>query len=298
VPVIPDVRKAQFRLSGADFAPQDVAWLNASRDDREAYWDNVAVLARDAKYRELTKGVGVDGRRLPPRRRKRHDRATGPVLSPHWSDSRFRTQLMWSGSHDGAVLWWKAPWGRIVGFHARGEVRGAPIRNVVGLTDESAEAVRRKARKWWAGQVDAGSLGAAKYEVQGRVVQADEDGDVLWSTGWRKAPQRPKDSIFARQSASMRPVAPVSTPTRFLPPWELQRSVAGWMTAAARRAVAEPEIDAYVADLGRTQSLESLRVALVRLGVVEPALTLERVLELLRRQIVTRLKTGRMRPVA
>jgi hypothetical protein len=267
VPVIPDVRKAQFRLSGADFAPQDVAWLNASRDDREAYWDNVAVLARDAKYRELTKGVGVDGRRLPPRRRQRHDRATGPVLSPHWSDSRFRTQLMWSGSHDGAVLWWKAPWGRIVGFHARGEVRGAPIRNVVGLTDESAEAVRRKARKWWAGQVDAGSLGAAKYEVQGRVVQADEDGDVLWSTGWRKAPQRPQDSIFARQSASM-------------------------------RAVAEPEIDAYVADLGRTQSLESLRVALVRLGVVEPALTLERVLELLRRQIVTRLKTGRMRPVA
>jgi hypothetical protein len=297
MPVAADLAKAQFRLAGADFTPPGDAWATASRDDREAYWDNVAILARDAKYAELRKGIGVDGQRLPPRKRGRHDRASGPVLIPHWSDSRFRTQLMAAGSKDGAVLWWKAPWGRIVGYHARGEVRGAPIRNVVGLTSESAEAVRRKSLKWWAGMADAGSLGGRKYEVAGRLISGTEDSDILWSTGWRKPPPRPRDSIFVAPTP-LRPVAPTRTPQRRLAPWELHRVLAGWMAAGSRLATDEPAVDALLHTLADTQDLTSLRVALIQLGVYEPAPTMDRVIELIRRQIVTRLKSGRMRPVA
>ena len=296
MPVSVDLRKAQFRLAGEDFAPSDLAWAQASRDDREAFWDNVALLARDAKYRELTKGIGVDGKRLARRKRPRSDHATGPVLSPHWQDSRFRTQLMWAGGHDGAVLWWKAPWGRIVGYHARGEVKGGPVRNVVGLTAESQEAIRRKALKWWAGQVEAGSLGERKYEVVGRIVQGTaNDSDILWSTGWRKPPARPRGGFF-HTPEPLRHVPPVETPTRELPAWELQRVIAGWMQAAARLAVDEAEIDGFVAEVGRVQPLLTIRVALVRIGVVTPATTMDRALDLVRRQIVTRLKTGKLRP--
>jgi hypothetical protein len=80
------------------------------------------------------------GRRMPPRKRPRADGARGPVMSPHHTRSRvianyqarvtissqgWRVESGWIGD----VEW--------LAYHAAGTVRGAPVRDVIGVTPET-----------------------------------------------------------------------------------------------------------------------------------------------------------------
>jgi len=183
MPVTPNIARAQITISGTDFEPPTPEWRWATPEQRRGYWRYVAVMARDEVYRQLHKGIGADGQKMAARKRPRRDHANGPVLSPHWSDSRFRTELRWQGTPDGAVLWWKSPWGRIVGYHAQGMVRGAPARNVVGITRQGQERIIAHAHKWWASQVRTGRMGAGATMLGNLPMAAGAEG-----LAWRRSP--------------------------------------------------------------------------------------------------------------
>ena len=308
MPVVADLGKAQFRIGGDDFAPSDIAWFRAQEIDKRAYWANVAILARDAKYQELAKGIGVNGQRLRARKRPRRDKAAGPVLVPHWSDSRFRTQLRWQATVDGAVLWWKSPWGKIVGYHARGEVRGAPVRNVVGITIDNQAKIRRKALEWWDGKVSAGAMGRAGVtmlgDVQGGIAQPDipfipyKPAPAKPGT-WRSERNRLDELMGLR--VPTRPVTPLPAAAsligqqaaRAIPGavWTLQQQVSDFMTRAARAGyVTEAQIDQYVQAVGNTTSTGALRELLARLGVRDLPYDRDELLDLLKRQLTERLR--------
>jgi hypothetical protein len=308
MPVVADLGKAQFRITGDDFAPSDIAWLRAEENDKRAYWSNLAVLARDAKYLELSKGLGVNGQRLPTRKRPRHDMAAGPVLVPHWSDSRFRTQLRWKATVDGAVLWWKSPWGRIVGYHARGEVRGAPVRNVVGITIDNQAKIRRKALQWWEAKVSAGAMGRAGIDMMGGV-QGNIPPPNTPFVPYKPSPAKPGtwraernrlDELMGLRVPT-RPVTPLPAAAsltgqqaaRAIPGavWTLQQQVSDFMTRAARAGyVTEGQVNQYVESVGNTTSTGALRELLARLGVREIPYNRDDLLDLLRRQLMERLR--------
>lgn len=299
MPVYADIQRARFTLSGADLAPPSV--FAASDRDRAAFWTQVAVLARDRKYAELHRGVGVDGAKLKPRERVRRDRANGPVLVPHFSDSRFRTMLRWAGTRDGAVVFWKAPWAKIVRYHAEG-VRypngRVIVRNVVGLTRQSVEWVRRRAAAWWEARVAAGRMGDRAFTVQGGLALDARGGDGAVAGGWGKAPPRPTGSIFAPPPESFRPVRPTRLAYRPADVPELHRLVEDWMAAAGRAAVTRASIADFVRTLDLTQTTDALRSVLYRLGVPDPPGDRTEVLRLVRLQITERLRTGRRPPLA
>jgi hypothetical protein len=288
VPVIPEKARARFVLQGSDLEPTDL--IAADDRDRRTYWTQVAVLARNAKYRELRKGLDVNGQPLIPRQRVRRDRARGPVLIPHRNDSRFITQLRWKATSDGAVLWWRFPWGRIVAYHAnRRGPRRLPVRDVVGLTTESVNRVREEAFKFWAAFREKGR---PAQEVQGL---AFPDGTgrrqtAILGPGRMPSPRR-RDSIFTPppfpRLAPVRVTVPL--PTRSMPPWELQRLASELMDAAYRGATTEAGIDAWIAQVRQTQSLAAVRDVLRRLGVVEAVPDWTTALDLLRRQAMSRL---------
>jgi hypothetical protein len=275
-------------LAGGDLAPPDLMLAPARL--RKAFWSQVAVLARDQKYRELKAGIGVDGQRLPPRKRRRHDRARGPVLVPHWNDSRFITMLRWEATTSGAVLWWRFPWGKIVAYHAQG-IRGV-VRNVVGLSAESVDRVRERAAKWWAGNRDRVETPAERQFIE---MPTPPPGVryreyAAFDTGYRKPPPRPSGSIFRpRPGPGFQPVRPATITTRQTP-WEFQRTWADFMDQAFRKELTEGEIDALVQRVGDTQSLGTVRDTLRRLGVTEPIPDWATALDLLRRQLLDRLR--------
>lgn len=262
--------KAQFRISGLDMSPRGLQGFPA--DEQKIYWRQIALYARDEKYRELRKGIGVDGRKLPPRKHPRSDRATGVVLVPHWSDSRFITELRWEGTPTGAVLWWKSPWGRIVRYHALGEVRGAPVRNTVGLTSAGLDRVKRKAEKWWAGHVAAGRIGEQGYTKPLRVElgsqHVPEGGGVLVSTEFRRAP------VLAVPPSTVPPGPYRPIPREPTGPvrrgwWQGARELAAELSRASRGLVGAQE-RTRVAERLAARSEEEQRQILERFGIKEP----------------------------
>jgi hypothetical protein len=296
MPLIAEKERARFTITGVDFAPAGLA--EASERDRRNYWRQVAVLARDEKYRELKKGIGVDGAALLPRKYPRRDRASGRVLVPHWNDSRFVTQLRWEGTASGAVLWWRFPWGKIVGYHAVGvRYRSGRVivRDVVGLTLEAQERVRERAAKWWEGNV--GKVQAAP-ERQFLRLPEPPPGVVYkpyeaFDTGFRKPPPRPRGSIFQpRPGPGFRPMPPTGPVTTAVPPWELQRHWADVMARGWRGEVGEAELDRLLEAVRRTQAMETVRDTLRRLGVIEPVRDWDQAIDLLRRQVTQRAGGG------
>ena len=146
-----DIRRARFALSGSDAAPTGLAWLAAAPLAKRAYWRHLAGEMVAEKRRELHKGIGVDGQRLRPRKRPRPDGARGPVLAPHYADSRFTIKLRSRGLDDRAQVWWVRDWAPVVEGHATGEATGV-VRDVCGLTAEGQRRAIRRARAWWDGQ--------------------------------------------------------------------------------------------------------------------------------------------------
>lgn len=296
MPVIADRERAQFRLTGSDFEPGGLLWDLATPAQRRGYWSQVAVLARDAKYAELNRGVDVTGERMPGRLHPRSDSATGRVLVPHWSDSRFETQLRWAGGDDGAVLWWKSPWARIVIYHAEGipTKSGLVVRDVIGLSPKSVDRVQERARKWWAGQVSSGRLGEGRLEttLAPAIAAAQKAGTF---SGWHRVPPpRVPGSIFRASMPAKVPVqvvAPVFPEP--IPPWAALQRIYNLWQAAGRRRTSRTEIEMTVRRLGRTQTLLTLRGILIRWGIVEVVTTKPQALRLILRVLLDRLMSGR-----
>lgn len=194
MPLLAEPAKARFTLTGPDCAPPDLG--HHPDYDRRAYWRQLALECRDEKYRELHRGIDVNGARLRPRLHPRPDHARGPVLVPHFSDSRFRTSLRWAGGADGAVLWWKWPWNRIVAYHARGipSHLGVIIRDVVGLTSGGLRRALARARAWWESRIAGSRTGDAAVTVQAAAsytAPVPVGGGVGSGGNWRKPPPRP-----------------------------------------------------------------------------------------------------------
>lgn len=126
-------------------------WTHADARLKGDYLAYVADLARRVKVEQLRRAMGADGERLIRRKQARKDNARGPVLSPHYTNSRTQKWLnATSNKRDETVtVFWKFGWGRILGFHARGEVRGAPVRNVIDYAPAIEREIRKLAADWW-----------------------------------------------------------------------------------------------------------------------------------------------------
>lgn len=279
MPLVANTRRARFTISGRDFEPAGREWLMASPQDRKAYWKNLGVFARDAKRRELQKSLNVEGRRMPPRKRPRRDGARGPVLIPHHSESRFIRELRFEATTNGVVLWWTSHWAPAVRGHAE---RMGGVRNVIGLTEESQDKVREQARQWWAGRVKEGRFGAAAVTRVG-LRPTGTDGLTVWYQG--AIPSRSRDSIFALPAA----VSPVRPLPAGAPASALANRVGEFLDAATRQQVGRADVDIFMGRFGRVP-LVRLNEVLARLGVREVAATRDRALDLLRRNLLSRLR--------
>jgi hypothetical protein len=144
-------------LTGAEFEPTGPAWDRATEAERRAYWRRLAEIAYFLKRQEIARGIGADGRKLPPvKPESRPDRAKGPPLAPHQAESRTARLLAYSSTATGATLYWRASgrrsWAEILGYHARieGHVEGAPLRDTLGISPRGRARGIAQARDWWA----------------------------------------------------------------------------------------------------------------------------------------------------
>jgi hypothetical protein len=156
-------------------------WSTTSKARRSAFLARLKADAIALKLAELESGLDVSGGAMPPRKRARPDGANGPVLSPHGSDSRSQKWLRVTPGVVGGTLTlhWSHGWGVILGYHARGEVRGAPARDVIGLTPNSIGQLQAKAAAYWlkatgrpaqpAGQPEAAPVAQVVAQVVGKV---------------------------------------------------------------------------------------------------------------------------------
>lgn len=161
-------QRVNFTLSGPDVEPLGAAWMAASRDERATFWRILADVTFREKDKSLKRGQDVNGDKIRPAKVKYRiinykDRGLewkGPGLMPQYADSRTRrllkTMVYPPRNPDRVIGYWRMGWGRILGYHARGEVKGAPVRNVVGLSDKLFEKVVREARAEWYRQVGKG----------------------------------------------------------------------------------------------------------------------------------------------
>ena len=121
---------------------------------RMAYWNRLGELAVAAHRDQSRRGLGSDGTKLAKVKRRRgfYEGMTGPPLTPRYAISRTRRNLAFSKGKQGVTLWWRGGWGRVLGYHARrggSFVKGAPVRDVIGLSPRAASRVRRQALSYW-----------------------------------------------------------------------------------------------------------------------------------------------------
>jgi hypothetical protein len=272
MPVTANLAKAHFRVEGPDFTPSGREWDALHARDRQKYWKHAGFLAERLKHRELMMGMGVDGRPLPPRKRMRRDFAEGPVLVPHWTDSRFTTQLRYVANATGATLYWAAPWGRIVGYHARGEVRGAPVRNVIGLTRGSQEILSRQLAKRW--NERASWIGAAGLLGMGGEMLTAEPGKYrvrpfvagTWAYDYVKQ-EMARGAASPLSWAPNRPSPIVPSRAVYGSPTKLSQ-VPQAMELAGRGQMSQTQIKRFVQQVSNTSTLADMKQALVQLGVM------------------------------
>jgi hypothetical protein len=169
-------------LTGAEFEPTGPAWDRATEAERRAYWRRLAEIAYFIKRQEIARGIGADGKKLTPvQPSSRPDGAKGQPLDPHYGESRTARLLAYSSTATGATLYWRAAgrksWAVILGYHAHvgGEVRGAPLRDTIGISPRGRKQVATQARQWWATGRGAGARTAAeavRQEAALRVAEA------------------------------------------------------------------------------------------------------------------------------
>jgi hypothetical protein len=106
------------------------------------------------KRDEIRRGVGADGAKLlPVKPTSRPDGATGKPLDPHYAESRTYRLLAAHQSADGVTLFWRGhgrqSWTTILGYHADGLVRGAPVRDTIGISPAGRRKIKDSLRSYW-----------------------------------------------------------------------------------------------------------------------------------------------------
>ena len=155
-------RRAYFAVSGPDveppewtrFAPPYQEIRPPSARQRRTYYAILAAELWHQKQVELSEGLDARGDALVPVKLPRkgtsdwhgrkYRKGTGPPLMPFRIDSRTRNLLRYRSNEREAVVYWaaiRAPgspytWPEILVFHAEGLVRGAPVRNVIGISPD------------------------------------------------------------------------------------------------------------------------------------------------------------------
>jgi hypothetical protein len=140
-------------LSAADCgAPVDsLGWRTAPASQREAFLREAGRVAVELLRGQLARGLDKDGRRMPPRKvRRLPDGARGPVLSPHQAASRAQKWIRVAVGRGHVTLYWSHGFGRIIGFQGDGLVKGAPARDVRGLSPRSMAELQAHMGRWWA----------------------------------------------------------------------------------------------------------------------------------------------------
>lgn len=140
-----------IRLNLVDYAPAEV--LTAKAADKRAFVSRLAEMALFLKRREIVRGIGPDGKKFKPRKHPRADGADGAPLSPHGMESRTAALLAAHEAVDFVTLFWRAKsrksWAKILGYHAMGMVRGAPIRDEFGLSPKTQRQIKADMALWW-----------------------------------------------------------------------------------------------------------------------------------------------------
>jgi hypothetical protein len=132
-----------------EIEPKDPTFKSAPVALRKRYFDAVGMVVLKELAKQLGKGIGANGRQMKARIQPvLADGADGPVMEPHYEMSRVITLADYAATDRGITLFWHAgtghatarrarkkgkkatPFGTILGYHADGLVRGAPIRDV------------------------------------------------------------------------------------------------------------------------------------------------------------------------
>jgi hypothetical protein len=180
-----------FWLDWADVEPRDdPAWLWAGSALVGRFRREAAIIAASEWDKSRRRGLDRFGRPLAPiseytynnRRSAMGDAdPDAPPLTPAYDLSRTRSFLRKRNTDRGVYFWWirdprvRRSWGVILGYHAAGQVRGAPIRDVIGFSDAEKAAIRAHMRRWWDARrrraaYDAGLLGLPEPDQAGPIV--------------------------------------------------------------------------------------------------------------------------------
>lgn len=197
--------RAYFAVGGPDVEPPE--WRRVvppyqavrppSPRDRRRYY---AILAAELWWRkqaELELGLDARGQPLAPVRLPRRGRSdwhrreyrhgTGPPLMPYRLDSRTRNLLRARSNERQAVVYWaalRAPdadrtWPEILIAHAEGLVRGAPVRNVIGISPEGFRVATERAIRRYRSGSPARPIQlpvTTRWNVKGRAARRPEPG--------------------------------------------------------------------------------------------------------------------------
>ena len=270
MPQTRDPNNAWFALSGPDCAPEERGFAGDPPAERARYWKELARLMFEERRSELFKGLGVDGHRLSKRKDPRRDGATGPVLIPHFSASRFSTKMSYAGEPDRAVVTWDKDWVVVVAGHASGRATGT-VRDVCGLTPSGIVRVVKQARKWWAGQK--------------RHVPWYEQGDTVGMP----VPAGARQVGRTFTAADLAPEGPVPTPPILsgTPTHTTHQQFEEVFRAATRAQLDQRQIAQTVARLAFLTTPELVDLA-KRVGIIPAPSDRATLLELLRRTLVQR----------
>lgn len=138
------------RLPVASWLPAR-EWADASPSIRRKLLDEACAITRREKLLQLRNSVGADGARLAKRKHPRADRASGPVLTPHRSASRAEKWVRCVPAYKAGTITvtWSHGWLTILGYHAEGKVRGAPVRNVLEFPLAAIRRIRDAVVRAW-----------------------------------------------------------------------------------------------------------------------------------------------------
>lgn len=153
-----DKENPTWTLIGDEYEPVDPEFRTSSSADQRVFWSAFARAVYKRKQEELSRGLDWYGRKLKPIKRSTVEQraalygpmAKGPPLMPQYETSRTRRLLsvrVVMGNR--AVGYYPKRWGKILGYHARGEVRGAPKRDIFGLSRAGIRWAREQATKQW-----------------------------------------------------------------------------------------------------------------------------------------------------
>lgn len=139
-------------LNGLFSLPPGLALTSVQH--RAKFWKLIGKAAFSLKRGEIESGIDIWGNKFQPVKRSWGD--STPLL-PHGKGSRTYRLLSLNSTARGATLFWKhgggrESWSKILGYHAyQHGPRNLPVRNEIGLSPRSVEAVMARSAEWQAG---------------------------------------------------------------------------------------------------------------------------------------------------